>query len=320
MQYARCVAGVLASMLAAANVVAQDYPSRPIRITVPYAAGGVTDIVTRLVTPKMSEVLGQPIVVENVPSAGGVPGTNTVARAAPDGYHLIAAFDSFATNPFLYQGVQHDPIKDFAPISLMVRSPQLLVVHASVGAQTLADLVRIAKEKGDRIAFATAGAGTSSRLSTELFKEMAGLDLTLVQYRGGAPALNDVIGGQVAGMIASISLVFPHVQRGRLVALGVSSAKRSPQAPNVPTIGETYPGFEAQSWTGMLAPAGTPRPVLDRLHDAVTKALAIPEVREKLASQGVEIVASSPEVFRDWIRAESQKWGRVIRERKITLE
>ena len=161
------------------SVGAQDYPNRPIKIIVPYPPGGVTDIATRFVAVKLGESFGQPVIVENMPAAGGVVGTNRVAKAAPDGYTLMAAFDSFATNPFMYRGVEHDPIKDFAPISLMVRSPQLLVVHHSTGAKTIADLVRLAKDKGDQIAFATPGAGTSSRLSSELFKQMAGVDITL---------------------------------------------------------------------------------------------------------------------------------------------
>ena len=320
---ARLVAEVLSGILGlsvAATSLAQDYPVKPIRMMVPYAAGGVTDVVTRLVTPKMAETLGQAIVVENQPGAGGVPATNAVARAPADGYHLIAAFDSFATNPFLYKGVQHDPLRDFVPIVLLVRSPQLLVAHPSVGAASLPELVRIARAKGDAFTFATAGAGTSSRLSTELLREMANFDLTLVQYRGGAPALNDLVGGQVNAMIASISLVLPQVQRGRLVALGSSAARRVPQTPAVPAIAEHYPGFEAQSWTGFLAPAATPRAIIERLHAASVKALTAPEVRDKLESQGVEIVASTPEAFGEWIRVESTKWGRVIRERKITLE
>jgi tripartite-type tricarboxylate transporter receptor subunit TctC len=307
-------------LLCAQVAYAQDYPAKPIRMVVPYPPGGVTDIAIRLVTPKMSETLGQPIVVENLASAGGVVATNAVARATPDGYTLMAAFDSFATNPFLYKGVTHDPLKDFTPISLMVRSPQLLVTHPSVGVKSVQDLVRLAKEKGDRLAFATAGAATSSRLSSELFKQSAGVDFTLVSYKGGAPALNDLLGGQVAGMIASMSLMLPHVQRGKLVAIGVSSLRRIPQLPDVPPIADTFAGFEAQSWTGMVAPTGTPRPIIVRVHGALTKALAASDVREKLNGQGVEVVGGSPEAFGDWLAAESKRWGTVIRQQKITIE
>ncbi len=302
------------------SVGAQDYPNRPIKIIVPYPPGGVTDIATRFVAVKLGESFGQPVIVENMPAAGGVVGTNRVAKAVPDGYTLMAAFDSFATNPFMYRGVEHDPIKDFAPISLMVRSPQLLVVHHSTGVKTVADLVRLAKDKGDQIAFATPGAGTSSRLSSELFKQMAGVDITLVSYKGGAPALNDLLGGQVSGMIVSMSLVLQHVQQGRLVALGVSSPGRNSILPNVPPIADTFAGFEAQSWSGMIAPIGTPKPIVDKLNQGIVKALQSSEAREKFSSQGVEIVASSPQVFGELIAKEGNRWGAVIRRLKISVD
>jgi tripartite-type tricarboxylate transporter receptor subunit TctC len=309
-----------ALLLLSGAAMAQDYPTKPIRIIVPYPPGGVTDIATRLVAAKMTEAFGQPVVVENIQAAGGVVGTNRAARAPPDGYTLMAAFDSFATNPYLYKGVEHDPIKDFAPITLMVRSPQLLVVNPAAGVKTTAELVRLAREKGDRLAFATPGAGTSSRLSSELFKQVAGVDITLVTYKGGAPALNDLLGGQVSGMIVSMSLVLQHVQHGRLIALAVSTPKRIAQLPDVPTIAETFPGFDAQSWTGMVAPAGTPRPIIDKLNAAILKALAAPDVREKLVGQGVEVVGSTPEMFGEWVAREGNRWGAVIKRLKITVD
>jgi tripartite-type tricarboxylate transporter receptor subunit TctC len=305
--------------LVAGTALAQDYPRKPIRIVVPYPPGGVTDLAARLVAPRMGETLGQPLIVENQPAAGGVVGTNALARSAPDGYTLGVVFDSFATNPWLYKGVTHDPIKDFAPISLMVRSPQLLVVHPGKGIRTIQDLLAQGKEK-NRLFFSTPGAGTSSRLSSELFKSMANIDITLVSFRGGAPALNDLLGGQVTGMIASMALVLPHVQSGKLIALGVSSPTRAAQVGNVPPIADTLPGFDAQSWTGMIAPTGTPRPILDRRHAAVVKALASPEVREKLAGQGVEVVGSTQAEFGEWLARETQRWSRIIRERNITVE
>jgi len=233
---------------------AGDFPQRVIRIVVPYPPGGVTDIAARLVAPKMAEQFGQAVVVENIAAAGGVVATNSLAKTAADGYTLGVVFDSFATNPFLYKGVTHDPVKDFVPVSLMVRSPQLLVVNPASGIKSMAEFLRAAKEP-NRVMFSTPGAGTSSRLSAELLKASAGLDITLISYRGGAQALNDLLGGQVTGMIASMSLVFPHVKTGRLTAIGVSSPQPTPQAPDVPPIAESIPGFEAQSWTGMIAPA-----------------------------------------------------------------
>jgi len=301
------------------SAYAQDWPSRPIRMIVPNPPGGVTDVLIRLVAPKMSDVLGQPIVIENLPGAGGVPGTNLAARATPDGNTLAAVFDSFATNPFLYNNVQYSPVKDFAAISLMARQPQVLVVNSKVAARSIADLVRIAKASGG-MTFAVPGLATSSRFSTELLKTTFGIEITVVPYKGGAAAITDVIGGQVQAMIASIGLVLPHIQGGRLTPIAVSSVKRTALLPNVPAIADTYPGFEAQSWIGMVAPARTPKPVIDRVHSVLVNALASPEVREKMESQGVDLVGSTPGQFADWLRSEAQRWGKVIREQKITLD
>jgi len=298
---------------------AGDFPQRVIRIVVPYPPGGVTDIAARLVAPKMAEQFGQAVVVENIAAAGGVVATNSLAKTAADGYTLGVVFDSFATNPFLYKGVTHDPVKDFVPVSLMVRSPQLLVVNPASGIKSMAEFLRAAKEP-NRVMFSTPGAGTSSRLSAELLKASAGLDITLISYRGGAQALNDLLGGQVTGMIASMSLVFPHVKTGRLTAIGVSSPQPTPQAPEVPPIAESIPGFEAQSWTGMIAPPGTPPAIIERIHGAVVKALAAPDVRQRLNEQGVEVVGSSAAEFGAWLQKETSRWGRVIQERRITVD
>jgi tripartite-type tricarboxylate transporter receptor subunit TctC len=298
---------------------AQEWPSRPIRILVPNPPGGVTDVLTRLVGPKLSDALGQPIVIENLPGAGGVPGTNLAARAAPDGHTLAAVFDSFATNPFLYNNVQYDPLKDFVPISLMARQPQVLVVNQKVGTKTIGELVRVGRASGG-MTFAVPGLATSSRFSTELLKTTLGIEITVVPYKGGAAAITEVMGGQVQAMIASIGLVLPHIQGGRLIPVAVSSAKRTPLLPNVPAIAESFAGFEAQSWSGMVAPAKTPRAIVDRLNTVLLKALAAPDVREKMEALGTDLVGSSPEQFTEWLRAETQRWGKVIREQKITLE
>jgi hypothetical protein len=301
-------------------VFGQDYPVKPIKMIVPYPPGGVTDMATRAVSAKMSEAFGQAIIVENQPAAGGVVATNAVAKMPADGYTLLSAFDSFATNPFMYKGIQHDPLKDFAPISLMVKSPQVLVVFPGTGIKNMADLLKTAKAKADHFSFATPGAGTSSRLSTELFKQYAGIDSTLVTYKGGSQAMTDLLGGQVNAMIVSVSLVLQHIQSGRLTPLAVSSAKRIAQLPDVPPIADTFAGFEAQSWTGMLAPAGTPKAVIDKLNAALVKALNSSDFKEKFTSQGVEVVGSSPEAFADWMNKESLKWSQVIKQRKITIE
>ncbi len=299
---------------------AQDYPTKPIKMVVPYPPGGVTDMATRAVSAKMSEAFGQAIIVENQPAAGGVVATNAIAKVTPDGYTLMSAFDSFATNPFMYKGVQHDPLKDFAPISLMVKSPQVLVVFPGTGIKNMSDLLKMARAKGEHFSFATPGAGTSSRLSTELFKQYAGIDSTLVTYKGGSQAMTDLLGGQVNAMIVSLSLVLQHIQSGRLTPIAVSSAKRVSQLPEVPPIADTFPGFEAQSWTGMVAPAGTPKTVIDKLNAALVKALNSSDFKDKFTSQGVEVVGSSPEAFAEWMNKESAKWSQVIKQRKISIE
>lgn len=312
-----CIALLL---LGTGALFAQDYPTKPIKIIVPYPPGGVTDMATRAVSSKMSEAFGQAIIVENLPAAGGVVATNAVAKMPADGYTLLSAFDSFATNPFMYKGVQHDPLKDFAPISLMVRSPQVLVVYPGTGIKSMSDLLKVAKARADHFSFATPGAGTSSRLSTELFKQYAGIEATLVTYKGGSQAITDLMGGQVNAMIVSLSLVLQHIQTGRLTPIAVSSSRRIPQLPDVPPIAETFPGFEAQSWTGMVAPAGTPKAVIEKLNLALVRALNSTEFKEKFTSQGVEVVGSSPEGFSDWMAKESLKWSQVIKQRKITIE
>jgi tripartite-type tricarboxylate transporter receptor subunit TctC len=299
---------------------ADDYPSKPIKIVVPYPPGGVTDIAARAVAAKMSEQFGQTIFVENQVAAGGVVATNALARAPADGYTLLCAFDSFATNPFLYKNLTHDPLRDFAPISLMVKSPQILVVYPGSGIKNMADFLKMAKEQGEHFAFATPGAATSSRLSTELFKQLAGLDATLVGYKGGAQAITDVMGGQVSAMVVSASLVIQHIQTGRLRAIAVSSTKRMTGLPDTPPIADTFPGFEAQSWTGMLAPAGTPRAVIDKLNGALNRALSSADLKEKFTTQGVEVLGTTPEAFSEWLIRESNKWGELIRQRKITLD
>lgn len=309
-----------ASVSTSATLFAQDYPSKRVLMVVPNTAGGAIDSAARIVASKLSETLGQPVGVENRVGAGGVIGTNFVAQAAPDGYTLLAVFDSFATNPYLFKGVQYDPVKSFLPVSLMIRTPQVLVVHPSMIVKTLKSFIALAKKERQQLNHATAGAGTSSRLSFDLLKDVSGIESTGIHYKGGAPALNDVLGGHVPVMIIQMGGVVQHISQGKLLALGVSSAKRAPQLPDVPAIAETYPGFEVQSWVGILAPAGTPPAVVERLNGAVVKAMTIPDIREKFVAQGSEVVASTPKMFGSWIANETEKWERVIRKHKITLD
>jgi tripartite-type tricarboxylate transporter receptor subunit TctC len=303
-----------------ALVQAQDYPSKAIRLIVPNSPGGATDTAARLVAPLMAERLRQPIVIENRVSAGGVTATNAVAQTAGDGYTLLMVFDSFTTNPWLFPNVHYDPVRDFAPITLVANAVQVFAAHPSLGVKTVDEFLRLARARGSALAVASAGAGTSSRLSFELFRQATGIDPTLVHYKGGSPALNDLLGGQVGAMFVNLGIVLPHLRNGHLVPLGVSSARRTSLLPDSPAIAESLPGFEAVTWMGLLAPASTPRPIVDQLHATLAAVLASPVMREKFAVQGAEVVAGGPEVFAALIRREYARWGKLIRERGITLD
>lgn len=311
---------LLAALAAALPASAQNYPGRPIRMVVPTSPGGVTDIVARVVAPQLSEALGQNIIIDNRAGAGGIPGTDMVARAAPDGHTLLAVFDSFVSNPHVFRNAPYDTIRDFAPVSLLVRGPQLLVAHPKLGVKTFNEFLAAAKSRRVPVVFGTAGAATSSRLSVELFRITTKLDTTLVHYKGGGPALNDLLGGHVEAMITSSALVMPSVKSGRLNVLAVSSRQRSALVPGVPSISEFYPQFEAQSWVGMLAPAKTPAAIIRRLNAELVKLLAAPEQTARFGGLGYETVGSTPEEFGAWIRSETAKWSKVIRERNITAE
>jgi tripartite-type tricarboxylate transporter receptor subunit TctC len=307
-------------LCSAAPVAAQNYPSRPIRMMVPAAAAGVTDIAARVITPRLSDALGQSVVVDNRSGAGGIIGTDIVAKAAPDGHTLMTAFDSFTSNPFVFKKVPYNTLQDFAPISLLIRGPQLLVATPRLGAKSFSEFMALAKAKPGSIRYATAGPATSSRLSVELFKTVSGLDGATIFFKGGGPALNDLLGGHVDVMIASAGLVLSHARAGRLHALAVSSKNRTSLAPDVPSISEFYPQFEAQSWVGMLAPAATPRVIVQRLNAEVNKVLAEPDVKARFNTLGYEIAGGTPEQFGEWLRSESTKWGKVIRDNHITAE
>lgn len=289
-------------------------------MVVPTSPGGVTDFAARAIAPAFSRALGQAIVVDNRAGAGGIIGTDIVAKAAPDGHTLLAVFDSFVSNPHVFGKAPYDTVKDFAPVSLLIQGPQLLVVHPKLGVKTFSDFLELAKSKRVPLNYATAGPATSSRLSVELFKITAGLDATLVHYKGGGPALNDLLGGHVEVMIASAGLVLPSVRAGRLTVLAVTSKERSALVPGVPSISEFYPRFQAISWVGVLAPAATPRPIVRRLNAELVKLLADAELKQRFTNQGYQIVASTPEHFGQWIRSESARWGNLVRDQRITAE
>ena len=304
----------------AALADAQPYPSRPIRMVVPTSPGGVTDTVARAIAPQLAEALGQSIVIDNRAGAGGIPGTDVVAKAAPDGHTLLAVFDSFISNPHVFRNAPYDTIRDFAPVSLLVRGPQLVVAHPKLGVKTFDAFLALAKSRQAPLNFATAGAATSSRLSVELFKTVARLDATLVHYKGGGPALNDLLGGHVEAMIASAGLVLPSVKAGRLTVLAVTSKERSALVPGAPSVSEFFPQFQAQSWVGVLAPAAVPRPVMKRLHAELVRTLAAPGMKERFTGLGYEVVGGTPEQFGAWLRGESARWGKLIREQNITAQ
>jgi tripartite-type tricarboxylate transporter receptor subunit TctC len=300
---------------------AQAYPARTVRMIVPSSPGGAIDVIARLVAPRLSEALGQPFVVENRIGAFGTIGVDAVARAPADGHTLLATLDSFASNPWLLKkNVTVHPLEDFAPVSLVARSAQVLVVPPQLGVKTLDQFLRLARDRGTALNYGTAGAGTSSRLSVELVKALTGIDPTAVHYKGGGPAVVALLGGQVDMMVVTLGVAIEQVRSGKLTALAVTSPRRHSQLPDVPAFAETYPGFETQSWMGLLAPAGTPAEVVNRLSAEVRRALGRGPSRDKLESFGYEVVASSPEEFGALIRAESARWERLIRERHITVE
>jgi tripartite-type tricarboxylate transporter receptor subunit TctC len=312
--------GVLAGP-AAGDALAQAWPVKTVRIIVPASAGGASDLVARTLAPALAEQLGQPFIVENKPGAGGIIGTQQVAQAAPDGHTLLVTFDTIAINPFLFKNLQWDPFKDFAPVMLLTRYPQVLFVHPSLGVKTVREFVALAKKKGASMNFGSAGPAASSRLAFELFKDEAGIEMVGIHYKGGGPAMQDLIAGQVQVMLIQGSGTTQQtVKAGKLVALAVSSLSRSPSHPDLPTIAEVYPGFETQSWVGMYAPAGTPPAVIERLGAALNKVFADRAMKERFDGQGAEIAAGSPEVLTRLMKADQIKWGKIIRDKKITAE
>ncbi len=312
------LAGALAAGLAlSTGAGAQAWPSKPIKIIIPFAAGGVTDVVIRAISPKLGEALGQPIVIENKGGAGGTLGTSQGAKAAPDGYTFIAPAASHTTTPSLYSKLDFDPVKDFAAVTQIVTVPYLLVVPASSPIHTLADFIAAAKAKPGTLTFGSAGNGSSNHLAGELLAGSIGAPLVHVPYKGSAPALTDVLGGQLSFMFDTINTSTQHVKAGKLRVLGVGTAKRSRIMPDVAPIADTIPGFEAVTWIGLLAPAGTPKEIVARMQREIEKIVNLPEIQERLSASGAEPVASTPEQFGAYIASEVAKWERVVKQAKI---
>jgi tripartite-type tricarboxylate transporter receptor subunit TctC len=300
---------------------AQDYPNRPIRLVVPQPPGGPTDIVARLVAQKLSERLGQQVIVDNKPGAGANIGSEIVAKAPKDGYTLLVGTVQQIVNPFLFASLPYDPAKDFAPVSLMTKAHIVLVVNPETPARTLQELLALAKRTPGGLAWASAGNGSTSHLALELLKAQAGIDATHVPYKGTQPALTDVLGGRVPVMFDGVITSLPHVKSGKLRPLAVASLTRSPLLPDVPTMTEAgLPGFEAVGLATVLAPAGTPQPIVDRLSREIAAILTAPDVRDALVAMGLEVVASTPAQFAAYNEAESRKWGKIIRDAKIQAE
>ena len=310
-----------AALTLATSALAQTYPSKPIRVVVPFPPGGGTDIVARTVTPKMAEILGQSFIVENRAGAGGNIGTEAVAKSPADGYTLLVASASTAINTTLYPNLPWDPTRDFAPVVLMVVNNHLLAAHPSVPAKNVQELLALARAKPGSITYASYGPGSSAHLTGELFKLMAHVDLLHVPYKGAAPAVNDLLGGQVNIMFADVAALLPHIKSGKLKALGIASAKRFEGLPDVPTIAESgVGGFEAGGFLGLVAPAGTPQAVINTLNAAAQKSLALPDVHERLMALASPPVGGTPEQFGQYLKREIDKWARVIRAANIKPE
>jgi tripartite-type tricarboxylate transporter receptor subunit TctC len=292
---------------------AAQYPFKPVRPVVPAAAGGPTDLIARAIAPKLSEGLGQPVLVDNRGGAGGVVGTDIVAKAAPDGHTLALVFISHATNPAMAGKLPYDSARDFAPVTLVGYQTLLLVTHPSLPVNSVRDLITLAKSKPGKLDYA-ADKASGPHLAGELFKASTGTAIVHIAYKGNGPALADTLSGQIPFMFNTISTSLPHVKAGKLKALAVTSAQRSPLAPDVPTMAESgLPGFEVTPWYGILAPAGTPPEVVARLNAEALKVLRNPETRALLERQGIELVGSSPQEFGAYLQAETAKWTKVIK-------
>ena len=305
---------VAALLLAGATAHAQNYPIKPIRIVVPFAPGGGADIIARILGQKMTETWGQQVAVDNRAGASGNIGAEIVVKSAPDGYTLLMASSALAINPSVFKSVPYDVNRDFAPITQPGLLPNILVVHPSLPVKTVKDLIALAKSRPGQLAYASAGAGTGTQLAAEMLKLQAGIDMVHVPYKGGGAVINDLIGGQVALTFATLPSVMPYVKAERLRAVAMTTTKRWPGLPAVPTIAESgFPGFEISTWIGLLAPAGTPKDVVDKLHAEVVRILKLPDVRERFDGLGMEPVGDTPAQFALYIRSELAKYAKVVK-------
>ncbi len=312
---------IICFLLIANSVTAQPYPSKSVRFIVPFAPGGTNDIVARMVGVKLTEAWGQPVVIDNRGGAGGVIGADLAAKSVPDGYTLLMANVNFATNPGLVRNLPYDTEKDFAAVSLLATSPSVLVVHPSIPVRSVKEMIAFAKAKPGQLSYSSSGAGTTGHMAMELLKQMAAIDMVAVHYKGGGPALIDLIAGRVSPGFATILSAAPHIEGGRLRALAVSTPKRSSALPDLPTVAEAgVPGYEFTGWWGVVVPARTPHAVISKLNGELVKILAQPDVRERLVREGADPASTTPEAFTAYMRSEVAKWSKVIKTANIKAE
>ena len=304
------------------NAGAQEYPTKPIRLVITYPPGGNTDLVGRALALKLGEFMGQQVVVDNRGGAGGVLGSMITAQSAPDGYTIMLGTSAgMVINPLLSRKLTYDPVRDFAPVSMVVIVPQLLVINPQLPVKNVRELIAFAKAKPGYLNAGSSGVGTPNHFGTELLKWLAGVDIVHVPYKGGAPALTDLLGGQIQMAFSSVPAVLPHIKAGRLVALGVGSAKRSPALPNIPTIAEAgVPGYEYTTWYGVFAPAKTPRTLIARLNAEIVKAMETPDIKDRFTALGGDPDPGTPEELRAYMANESAKWAKIIKAANIRIE
>lgn len=307
------------SVASAADPV-QDFPSKPVRIVSPFAAGGNTDTLSRYLAPKLLERLGQPVIVENRPGAGGMTGNNYVAKSAPDGYTLLFMSGAFTAHSASVKNLPYDPLRDFDGVSMVITYPFVVIVKAESPVRTIADLISAAKNNPGKLNYGSVGVGSVFHLAAELFNVMAGTDLTHVPYKGGAEPLTELIGGRLDVIFNTLTGSIPHIKSGRVRALAVASLERSAQLPEVPTVAQTLPGYEVTSFAGVVAPRGTPRPVIERLNRELRTVLDLPDIRRQFTELGGDVKASTPEAMMRHVTDEIAKWKRVVEARKIEIE
>jgi tripartite-type tricarboxylate transporter receptor subunit TctC len=303
------------SLACAAPVAAQGYPTKPIRIIVPYAPGGSTDVVFRILAPRLTEFLGQQVLVENRPGAASTIGLDLVAKSPPDGYTVGVANIAYGANPTLYQKLPFDSEKDLAPVSLVSIVTMVLSVHPSVPARSVKQLIALAKAKPGTLNYGSAGNGSANHLATARFAHVTGIKLVHIPYKGGGPAVVSIVSGETAILFATIPSAIQHFKSGKLIPLGVSRAKRNAALPDIPTVAEAgVPGYDAVEWNGVMVPAGTPSVAINRLHEAIVKAVSVPEVKERITGLGADLVGNTPDEFRAFLKKELATWSKVVKE------